>query len=327
MSERIHTISVVVPVYRGEATLRPLVAEIAQLEEATTTPDGHRFRVIEAVLVHDNGPDRSDVVIRELATEHSIVKPVWLARNSGQHAATAAGIASSGGQWVVTMDEDGQHVPSDIGLLLDVAIRDHVYLVYGRPVGGAPHAWWRNATSRLAKVIAGWMVGSDISQFSSYRLIEGARARSITAYIGPRTYLDSALSWAIGRTAPCAVSKRAEWRDESGYSLKSLLSHFWTLVLSSGTRPLRAVSFVGFLAALVGFGTAAIIIARKLSSDYKAPGWASTIVVQLVMGGLILFAIGVVAEYVGALLRAAQGKPLYVVLEDPDNGPLGDRQE
>ena len=327
MTERTHTISIVVPVYRGEKTLARLVEEIAALTEETTTPDGHRYRVIETVLVHDNGPDRSDVVIRDLASAHPFVKPVWLARNSGQHAATAAGVASSGGQWVVTLDEDGQHAPRDIGPMLDVAHRDSAFLVYGRQCEGAPHARWRNVSSRLAKSVASWMAGTDIGIFSSFRLVEGARARSITAYIGPRTYLDSALSWAIDTVSVCPITKRDEWRTESGYSIKSLLSHFWTLVLSSGTRPLRVVSFLGFVAALGGFVTAGVIIVRKLSSDYKAPGWASTIVVQLVMGGLILFAIGVVAEYIGALLRSAQGKPLYIVLDDPEDGPLGGRDE
>lgn len=323
MSGRTHNVSVVVPVYRGETTLRRLVAELAPLTIDNVSPDGATFRVSEVLLVDDNGPDRSDRVIRELAREYPWCKPIWLARNSGQHAATAAGVASSGGHWVVTLDEDGQHDPAEIGRLLDVAIRDHVYLVYGKQNNGAPHAWWRNTSSTVAKRLASWMTGSEVGNFSSFRLIEGSRARSITAYIGPRTYFDSALIWAIGRSSICAIAKRAEWRAESGYSLGSLFSHLWTLVLSSGTRPLRVVSLLGFVASLGGFGTAAVIIVRKLSSDYRAPGWASTIVVQLVMGGLILFAIGVVAEYIGALLRSAQGKPLYIVLEDPELGPLG----
>ena len=120
----LHSVSVVVPVYRGEHTLRALIEEISDLAAVTVTPQGHRFRVVEAILVCDDGPDRSDVVIRELAAEYPFVKPVWLARNSGQHAATAAGVASSGAKWVVTMDEDGQHVPSDIGVMLDLAISD-----------------------------------------------------------------------------------------------------------------------------------------------------------------------------------------------------------
>jgi glycosyltransferase involved in cell wall biosynthesis len=127
----VHEVSVVVPVYRGESTLKPLVEELTPLLECTETPSGNRFRVIEIILVHDNGPDGSAAVIRELAGSQLGVRAVWLSRNFGQHAATLAGIASSGGSWVATLDEDGQHVPLDIGLMLDVALDQNAQLVYG----------------------------------------------------------------------------------------------------------------------------------------------------------------------------------------------------
>ena len=135
----VHEVSVVVPVYQGEATLKPLVDEIVPLLQITKTPAGNLFRVIEILLVNDNGPDNSAGAIRQLATSQPAVRPVWLSRNFGQHAATLAGIASSGGAWVVTMDEDGQHAPADIGLLIDTAIAANSPLVYGQHEGDAPH--------------------------------------------------------------------------------------------------------------------------------------------------------------------------------------------
>jgi polyisoprenyl-phosphate glycosyltransferase len=320
----VHEVSVIVPVYQGEATLKRLVDELVPLLEATTTPAGNTYRVIEVVLVHDNGPDDSAGVIRQLAEAHSAVRPVWLSRNFGQHAATLAGIASSGGAWVVTLDEDGQHAPADIGLLLDVAIARKVPLVYGQHEGKAPHAWWRNATSAIARQMGRWMAGADMQSFSSFRLILGTHARAVAAYCGPRIYLDSALRWAIGSAQNCTVSTRDRWRDESGYSFSGLISHFWTLVLSSGTRPLRIVTFLGMVCAATGFLGAIWIVFRQITTDFIAPGWASMIVALLVMTGLILFALGVVAEYVGTLLRTVQGRPLYIILDDPNDGPLGE---
>ena len=102
-----HTLAVVVPVYHGEHTLQPLIAELAQLTLRQWTPAGHAYRVTEVLLVHDCGPDRSDETIRCLAANHGFVLPVWLSRNFGQHAATLAGMASTTADWVVTMDEDG----------------------------------------------------------------------------------------------------------------------------------------------------------------------------------------------------------------------------
>ena len=112
---RPHRISIVIPVFQGEHTLGTLVEEIATLTSPTQTADGHVFEVVELLLVNDRGPDRSDEVIRELASSHDFIRPVWLSRNFGQHPATLAGMASSSGDWIVTMDEDGQHDPADMG--------------------------------------------------------------------------------------------------------------------------------------------------------------------------------------------------------------------
>jgi undecaprenyl-phosphate 4-deoxy-4-formamido-L-arabinose transferase len=156
-------------------------------------------------------------------------------------------------------------------------------------------------------------------------LVLGAQARSIAAYCGPRTYLDVALRWAIGSSGEVVVRTREEWRDGSGYNLSKLLSHFWSLVLSSGTRPLRIISSIGALVSVGGFVFAGVVLLRAWAGDYDAPGWASVMVTLLVIGGLILLAVGVVAEYLGVLLRSAQGRPLYIVVDDPNDGPLGGR--
>ena len=106
-----HTISVVIPVYGGRTSLAGVVAEILPLTSPSTTAVGRHFRVAEILLVDDNGPDGSADVIRALAADHpQVVRPVWLSRNFGQHAASLAGMASSGSDWVATLDEDGRQV-------------------------------------------------------------------------------------------------------------------------------------------------------------------------------------------------------------------------
>ena len=122
----------------------------------------------------------------------------------------------------------------------------------------------------------------------------------------------------------CETTRRPELRVESGYNLGRLLSHFWTLVLSSGNRPLRIVSVLGGVIAAAGVLGAGVIVWRGVHSDYAStPGWASVMVVLLLLGGGILAALGIVAEYVGALLRIGQGQPLYIAVDDPAGDPLG----
>ena len=313
----------VVPVYGGEKHLMQVVEEIATLTDPTATPDGNSFRVAELVLVHDCGPDDSARVIRRAAEKWGWVRPIWLSRNFGQHPATLAGMASTGGEWIVTLDEDGQHDPHDIGRLLDAALRDNASLVYADPVNEAPHSAFRRLTSVGAKRAGALLSGgTDTSAFHSFRLVLGEVGRSVAAYAGQGVYLDVALSWVASPPATAPVTLRDEGDRVSGYNLRRLLSHFWRMVLTSGTRGLRVVSVLGVLSALVGFVLAAVLVVLRIVNGSDVQGWTSMIVVTLVCSGAILFALGVVAEYIGVAVGMAMGKPPYLIVSDPEAGPL-----
>ena len=319
-----HRVSIVIPVYQGEHTLGPLVAEIARLTAPTLTAAGHEFEVTELLLVHDRGPDRSDEVIRKLAAAHDFIRPVWLSRNFGQHPATLAGMASSSGDWIVTMDEDGQHDPASIGDFLDTALEQGSQLVYAEPVNRPPHNMLRNGSSRLAKwVFSTFLTGTSEGTFQSYRMVLGEIGRSVAAYAGSGVYLDVAMGWVAGPTASCPVRLRDEGERRSGYSTRALLSHFWHMVLSSGTRALRMVSALGALFALGGVAYAIYLFVVRLISDAVPQGWTSTMVLVLLSTGAILFSLGVIAEYVDVAINMAMGKPLYLIVGDPKDGPLG----
>ncbi|NTW42159.1 MAG: glycosyltransferase, partial [Cellulomonadaceae bacterium] len=291
------SVSVVIPVYQGAATLEALIEEIRPLREPTTTPGGLLYRIEEVILVWDHGPDSSDEVIERLATANQWVVPIWLARNFGQHPATVAGMSSSKGDWVVTLDEDGQHRPSDIGLLLDTAERTGADLVYATPTNPPPHSFFRNLASRLTKgVVLRALTGPTAVPFHSFRLISGEHARAVAAFCGPGVYLDVALRWVIGVTSGCPLAMRSEGREATGYNVRRLVSHFWRLVLSSGNRPLRIVSGLGVLTSVLGLLYSIVLVIERLRGSTEVQGWTSAIVATLVVGGLVLVCLGVIAE-------------------------------
>ena len=320
-----HTVSVVVPVYQGEQTLEHLVKELSAFGKEGVTPDGHPFEISEVLLVFDHGPDESAAVIRRLADEQDLVRPIWLSRNFGQHAATLAGMASSGGDWIVTMDEDGQHDPADVPRMLDVAMARQTPLVYAAPTNPPPHGWFRNAASRAAKwLFVKVLSNGELASFESYRLVLGELGRSVAAYAGSGVYLDVAIGWVVDHPARCPVQFRQEGRS-SGYSFRRLLSHFWRLVISSGTRTLRLVSAAGVAFAVLGFLLAAYFLVVRLTTERVVAGWTSAMVATLVGTGMVLFALGIIAEYVGVAVSMAMGKPPYLIATDPERGPLGRR--
>lgn len=313
----IHTVSVAIPVYDGAETLAPLLKEIAEQTTQQISPTGHHFVVTEVLLIWDGGSPQSAEVIRQLDSQYSWTRAIWLSRNYGQHAATLAGMSSSGGEWVVTMDEDGQHDPSYIGAMLDTAMLEKCQLVYAAPSTGRPHGFLRNSGSAAARGLFKVLIGdSKFDQFHSYRLILGEVARGTAAYTGPGVYLDVALSWVVSSSSTCPVPMRAEGRAASSYSFRKLLSHFGRLLISSGTRPLAIVSVIGFVFFVAGILYSIWILAQSVFSDATPQGWASSFIATLVIGGLILFALGVIAQYLRTAVNMSLGKPLYVVVKD-----------
>ena len=246
------TLSVVIPVYRAGPALEATCREILEVCTDVSPVPTVAVRLEELILVCDN-PGLPDDVLAHLAGLADLderVRVVWLSRNFGQHPATVAGIVSTNGDWVVTMDEDGQHDPAFIRDMLATAGRNRTPLVYAAPTNARPHGAMRNAGSWVSGRVARSVSGVPV-RFHSFRLLEGGLARSACAYAGENVFLDVALAWTCGTPSACPVQLRQE-SVPSAYSYRRLLSHFWRLVVSSGTRPLRAIAAAGLLVAVSG---------------------------------------------------------------------------
>jgi polyisoprenyl-phosphate glycosyltransferase len=314
----VNRVSIVIPVYAGEQTLPDLIAEIAPLTQEQSTPDHHQFVVAEVLLVHDCGPDRSDKTLEALSVQYPFVRPVWLSRNYGQHAATLAGMASAMGDWVVTIDEDRQQDPKYIPTMLDCALRTSLQVVYAQPTNTPAYSWLRNVLSQTAKLISSKLLGqSTIGRFHSFRLIDGDISRALAAFCANGIYLDVGLFWISGRVGHCPVLVRNDLGRPSGYSYLKLIGHFWRLILTTGTRPLRLITITGVLSMALATLLAGFALYAKFYDQVPVRGWTSLLIVVAFFSGSILASLGVIAEYLAVTMGIVMGKPLYVVSPKP----------
>lgn len=309
-----HNISIVIPVYQGEISIGKLLKEISSYFEPVKSEDGNDFLVSEVLLVHDCGPDRSHIEIKKLKDQYQQVKPIWLTKNFGQHAATLAGMSSATGDWIITMDEDGQHDPAYIGRLLDCALSQDLQVVYAQPMNMPPHGFMRNLTSRLSKRIGHVMMGNNaVEYFHSYRIVQGEIARSLAAYCGHGVYLDIGLLWIAGQIGRCPVNMRGEDGRASGYTYSRLFAHFWNMLITAGTRPLRLITLLGFFSVAFALFIGAFALYEKLTGNVQVQGWASLVIVVSFFSGCILLSLGMIAEYLAVSMGISMGKPLYVI--------------
>jgi len=227
-------------------------------------------------------------------------------------------MSSSGGEWIVTMDEDGQQDPRFIPELLDCAYRERAQLVYGTPSNPPPHSKIRNLASKATKkLFAKTLANGGFSEFNSYRLVLGEIGRSVAAYTGAGVYLDVAFSWVVADSAEYPVLARREGRSAGNYSYRKLAGHFGRMIISSGTKPLFFVSVLGFTFFGVGLMAIVWIVIQRLRGEFIVAGWASTFTALMLIGGSVLLGLGIIAQYVGAATNMSLGKPLYVVVRDP----------
>jgi len=132
-------------------------------------------------------------------------------------------------------------------------------------------------------------------------------------YPNPFPYVTGLLFQSVSRYANVPVTHRARLEGESGYSLKKLISLWANGVTAFSIKPLRLANYIGWLTAAAGFVFALITVIRKLVNPNMQAGWASTIAVMLVIGGVIIGLIGIVGEYIGRIYLSINRYPQFVV--------------
>lgn len=315
------TLSVVIPVFGGENTLDSLVLEIVNASknnnELKINNINFYYQLNEIILVHDGGSREVGEIIQSLATKYEIVKPVWLSRNFGQHAATLAGFQHSNSEWVITLDEDGRHDPTDFLKLFEKAIINNASVVYAKNIAKDSHHKIKSISSKLLKTFVIKILFLDVPRnFSSFRLLSGEIARALSIYAGRGIYLDAALAWVTDRFEEVQLAFRKDGR-RSTYSWKRLFEHFGRLVITTGVPPLRVIFLVGIFSLFLSFGLAGYIFYEAFSDGYPIQGWASIMILMLLFFGVTLFILGLLAEFTGSQLRMSMGQPLYLVTTKP----------
>jgi glycosyltransferase involved in cell wall biosynthesis len=298
-------ISVVVPVYRGSAT-------IGDLHELIAVEMGRAGVDWELIFVDDCSPDDSWTRIEVIcATDHRVTG-IQMSRNYGQHAALLAGIRAARYDITVTMDDDLQHRPDTI-MQLVARLDGDTDLVYGRS-SVEEHQPWRNVTSRVAKSILSSTIGSDQARDSSALRAFRTRLRDAWRRVtDPYVSIDVLLSWGTTRHTSVEVPMDERKVGQSNYTLRKLVRHMINMLTGYSTRPLRMVTWLGFLASLIGLISLIYVVTMYLAGDSTVPGFAFLASLVSILGGMQLFGLGVIGEYLGRMHVRSMDRPTYVI--------------
>ncbi|MCE9634850.1 MAG: glycosyltransferase family 2 protein [Planctomycetes bacterium] len=298
-------VSVIVPVYNAEGTIRGVVdGAVAALVACHLD--------YEIILVNDGSRDASQNAITDIAGRNPRVRWIELGRNFGQHNALLCGIREARYDCTVTIDDDLQHPPSEIPKLL-VPLAAGADVVYGAPVHQR-HGIWRDITSVVTKWALRTAMGVSVAgDVTAFRAIRTELRNGFAEFEGPHLSLDVLLSWTTNRFVVIRVDHMERTIGESNYSVRKLMRVALNLVTGFSDLPLRMASLVGLLLSCVGFLMLAYTVVRYLIEGAVVHGFAFIACSIAMFSGAQLLALGILGEYLAQVHRRTMRMPTYVV--------------
>jgi len=305
-------LSLVIPVKDEEEAIVIFLARVVPILEALDDPAARSF---ELFFVDDGSSDRTLDIIRAANAADPRIRGLSLSRNFGKEAALSAGLDRARGLAVIPMDVDLQDPPDVIAPML-AKWRSGYDVVYGVRDNRESDSLPKRLTADLYYRAHNWLSSDKIPEHAGdFRLLDRRVVEVIKAMPERNRFMKGLFAWAGFKSAAVLYHREERQVGTTKFNYWKL----WTLavdgITSASTVPLRVWSYLGGTVALGALGYAIYIIIRTLTSGIQVPGYASLMVAILFLGGLQLFSLGVLGEYVGRILTEVKHRPLYVVRE------------
>src|SRR5680860_190889 len=307
LDRRTFTYSVVIPVYNSEDLVGTTVDQVVEVLEGEALS-------YEVILVNDGSRDDSWAVIASLAQRHPHVIALNLLRNYGQHQANLAGLRESTGDYVVTMDDDGQNPPEEVLKLIDQAMTgsDVVFGRFDRKQAPGYRRLGTKVIDSMNRRIFGQPRDLAVSNFRILRRDVVARicaSRTAHPYI-----TGQALIYSSNRSN---VDVRHQRRavGKSHYSALRILQLVLTILFSYSSYPLRLAAFVGFAISAISFLLGGVYLLMGAFGQTSVEGWTTTVVLLAVFNGFTIALLSMLGEYVVRTLNAVSAHDSYHVVD------------
>lgn len=306
-------ISVIVPVYNSAATLNDLIMQLGLVLPSLADK-------YEVILINDGSRDNSWETIQNICREQTWVQGVNMMRNYGQHNALLCGTRSARYKYVITMDDDLQHPPEELPKFV-AKLEEGYDVVYGSP-RKMPHSLLRNFSSRITKKVLALVMGiKTVREISAFRAFRTDLRRAFETYQSPGVILDVLLSWATTSFASIVVEENPREVGRSNYNFTKLVSQTFLILTGYSTVPLRLASWLGFATTIFGFLVLVYVLLLYFLQG-SIPGFPFLASIISLFGGIQLFALGIIGEYLARVFDRSMDRPSYVIGEMVETAPI-----
>lgn len=300
-------ISFVIPCYNSQKTVGHVVAEI---EKEFSGNDRYQYEII---LVNDASPkDDTWGTICELARTNPHVRAANLAKNFGQDSALMAGYSLAKGEYIISLDDDGQNPASEAWKLLD-KIEEGWDVVFGQ-YHVKKHSRFKNFGSRVNDLMARALLDKPKDlRLCSYFIMDRFVVEQMLIDRNANPYIWGLMLRSTSKMTNIYIDHRVREEGRSNFTLAKCLKVWMNGFISFSVKPLRVSAIVGTLIAFFGFIFGVVITLRRLLYGEPVEGWTSLMVVQLMLGGIVMIMLGLLGEYVGRMNISVNNTPSYII--------------
>jgi undecaprenyl-phosphate 4-deoxy-4-formamido-L-arabinose transferase len=295
--------SIVVPVYRSGSALEDVNRNIVSFFQ-----NKYSFEII---YVDDGSPDDSWEVLKKIqqSSSSSNITVIRLSKNFGQHGATICGFKYAKGDFIISIDDDLEVHPAEIQKLIDnqkISNADLVYGLYKKQNQPFLRGLLTNTYKLLSK-----LEGPQKGEGSSFRLLKKSLVLKLVANHRQFVFIDELCLWYTKRLAFVQVEANPAFIVKGRYRLTGLFKLTSTIVMFSSTLPLRLITYAGMTLAGVNFLIGIFFLVKKFFYKIDVEGYTSLLVSILFSTGIIIFCLGIIAQYISQALKTLNNVPSY----------------
>ncbi len=301
-------VDIVIPIYNEQDCLLDFHAQLCAAVDAL--PYAFTF-----LYVNDGSTDASGALLARLAAEDSRVAVLELSRNFGHQAALTAGLDAATGDYVISMDGDGQHPPALLAEMLRLAEAGYEVVLTQR-ADEASAGSFKHATSALFYRLLNRIGNTRILPGSAdFRLLARPVVDALRQMREYHRFLRGMVAWSGYRAVILPYRQPERMGGRSKYSLGKMMRLAGDAVFSFSLVPLYIGISLGVLLLLLALAEMVYVLSFWVRGDVSglAPGWSSLMFVLLVIGGTLMITLGFIGVYVGFIFQEVKGRPIYLV--------------
>lgn len=303
-------VSIVVPMYNEQESLEILYQE---LNRVTDTIKDYEF---EYLFVNDGSKDNTLQEIQRLATADDRVRYVSFSRNFGKEAALYAGLSNADGDYIATMDADLQDPPSLLPQMLAMIESQDCDNVATRRVNRKGEPPIRSFFAHCFYKLMRRLSNIDIADGArDYRLMSRAMVDSILSVSEYNRFSKGIFAWVGYETRWLEFENVERSAGETKWSFWKLVRYSIDGIINFSNTPLQISSYLGMILTIVSFIAIIVEVIRALVFGDPVAGWPSLVCIITFIGGIELFCMGIMGQYIAKTYMEVKHRPHYIVKE------------